>query len=70
MNSTKDCSRIVREWRKLNKGTRRGWATTGRPIPQDKLGLQQEVSRQPKLKNLDMQIQGSQKLPNERWGES
>ena len=31
-------------------------ATAGQPVPQDKIGLQQEVSRQSKLQNLDMQI--------------
>ena len=39
-------------------------ARTSRPAPRDKLDLQWRAPLQSKLQNLNMQVQGSQKLPN------
>ena len=39
-------------------------ARTSQPAPRDKLDLQWRAPLQSKLQNLNMQVQGSQKLPN------
>ena len=43
---------------------------TSQPAPRDKLDFQRRASLQFKLQNLNMQVQGSQKLPNEWPGEN
>ena len=53
----------------LQEDSRTEGARTSRPAPRDKLDLRSRALLQSKLQNLNMQVQGSQKLSNKYSGE-
>ena len=65
----KRCSRAERKSCELEERVRYG-AGTSQPALRGKLDLRWRAQLQSKLQDLNMQIQGSQKLPNKCSGES
>ena len=72
MNSTKDAHELQKENSRDEQGARKNRLQTGQPLVHDAIAAQLWPLGSPSLSNLqdlNMQIQGSQKLPNEWCGE-
>ena len=67
--TAKDAHGLRRRSPSLQEGSRTEGVGTSRPAPRDKLDLRWMAPLQSKLQNLNMQVQGSQKLPNNYPGE-